>query len=99
MGFDYEHDKWASRQADMARRWYDELERAGWRRGRALLGLDVEKLTPADDVLVGRASALRLLVADLESAQLVGRAIDVAKYVDASAAVEDILRRPRSSVM
>ena len=64
-----------------------------------LLGLDVEKLTPVDDVLVGRASALRLLVADLESAQLAGRAIDVAKYIDASAAVEDILRRPRSSVM
>ena len=56
----------------------------------ALLGLDVEKLTPADDVLVGRASALRLLVADLERAQLAGRAIDVAKYIEASAAVEDI---------
>jgi hypothetical protein len=56
----------------------------------ALLGLDVEKLTPADDVLVGRASALRLLVADLESAQLDGRVLDVAKYIEASAAVEDI---------
>jgi di/tricarboxylate transporter len=36
-GFDYEHDKWASGQADVARRWYDELESTGVENVRARL--------------------------------------------------------------
>jgi hypothetical protein len=36
-GFDYEHDKWASGQADVACRWYDELESTGVKNMRARL--------------------------------------------------------------
>ena len=36
-GFDYEHDKWAIAQADVARRWYDELESTGVENVRARL--------------------------------------------------------------
>jgi hypothetical protein len=58
----------------------------------ALLRLDPEKLSPGDEVLVARVGALKLLVSDLEAAQLRGEKIDAAEYVKASEALETAVR-------
>jgi hypothetical protein len=58
----------------------------------ALLKLEPENLSAGDEVLVARVGALKLLVSDLESAQLRGERIDVAEYVRASEALESAVR-------
>lgn len=57
-----------------------------------LLRLNPDKLLPADEVLVARVGSLRVLVSDLEAAQLRGEQISVASYVEASEALEKLLR-------
>jgi hypothetical protein len=57
-----------------------------------LLGLDPEKLSAGDEVLVSRVGALKLLVSDMEAAQLRGEQIDLPKYIEASKALEDAVR-------
>jgi hypothetical protein len=59
------------------------------------LGLDPAKLSAGDELVVSRAGALRLLISDLEAQQLAGRPIDVGKYVEASEALERIVRVDR----
>jgi hypothetical protein len=58
----------------------------------SVLKLDPDKLSAADEIVVSRAGALRLLISDMEAAQLRGLAIDVAKYVEASEQLERIVR-------
>jgi hypothetical protein len=58
----------------------------------ALLKLDPDKLSPGDEVLVARIGSLKVLVSDLEAAQLRGEKIDVADYVKASEALESAVR-------
>jgi hypothetical protein len=58
----------------------------------ALLRLDPDKLSPGDEVLVARVGALKLLVSDLEAAQLRGEKIDLSTYVAASRELEQALR-------
>jgi hypothetical protein len=58
----------------------------------SVLKLDSDKLSAADEIVVSRAGALRLLISDMEAAQLRGLAIDVAKYVEASEQLERIVR-------
>jgi hypothetical protein len=60
-----------------------------------LLGLDSNSLRPADEILVNRVGALRVLVTDYEAAQLRGERIDVAEYVRASEALEALVRADR----
>jgi hypothetical protein len=57
-----------------------------------LLKLDPAKLLPADEILVARCGALRLLVSDCEAAQLRGEQIHVASYVEASRELETLFR-------
>jgi hypothetical protein len=57
-----------------------------------LLKLNPAALSAADEVLVSRIGSLRLLVSDLESAQLRGERIDLPLYLEASKALEDALR-------
>jgi hypothetical protein len=56
-----------------------------------LLGLDPDDLTAAQKIRVDRASALRLQIDDLQSAQLRGAQIDLAKLIEASEALEHLL--------
>jgi hypothetical protein len=60
----------------------------------ALLKFDPDKLSAGDEVLVGRVGALKLLVSDMEAAQLRGEKIDLAVYVSASRELEQVLRAP-----
>jgi hypothetical protein len=57
-----------------------------------LLKLNPAALSAADEVLVSRIGSLRLLVSDLESAQLRGERIELPLYLEASKALEDALR-------
>src|SRR5262245_37669932 len=43
-------------------------------------------------LVVSRAGALKLLISDMEAQQLAGQPIDVGKYVEASEALERIVR-------
>jgi hypothetical protein len=56
-----------------------------------MLKLDPNNLTNAQKVRVDRASALRLLIDDLQAAQLRGAQIDMAKLIEASEALEHLL--------
>ena len=53
-----------------------------------LLGLDESKLSVAEKIRVDRASALRLLLDDMQAAQLNGGAIDVGEFIKASEELE-----------
>lgn len=53
-----------------------------------LLGLDEAKLSVAEKIRVDRASTLRLLLDDMQSAQLNGGAIDVGQFIKASEELE-----------
>jgi hypothetical protein len=55
------------------------MARKSRQRACELLGLDPNSLRPADEILVNRVGALRVLVADYEAAQLRGERIDVAE--------------------
>jgi hypothetical protein len=57
-----------------------------------LLGRDPNKLSPADEILVARVGSLKLLVSDIEAAQLRGEKIDLSTYVEASRELEQALR-------
>jgi hypothetical protein len=57
-----------------------------------LLKLNPNQLTPGDEVLVARVGALKLLVSDLEAAQLRGEKIDLSAYVEASKELESAVR-------
>jgi hypothetical protein len=57
----------------------------------ALLGLDPNALSLAQQLRVNRASALRLQIDDLEAAQLRGQSIDINKLVEASEALERLV--------
>jgi hypothetical protein len=56
-----------------------------------LLKLNPDELTAAQKIRVDRASALRLQIDDLQSAQLRGAQIDLAKLIEASEALEHLL--------
>lgn len=56
-----------------------------------LLGLDPNGLSVTQQLRVSRASALRLQIDDLESAQLRGQPIDINKLVDASESLERLV--------
>jgi hypothetical protein len=53
-----------------------------------LLGLHESKLSVAEKIRVDRASALRLLLDDMQAAQLNGGAIDVGEFIKASEELE-----------
>jgi hypothetical protein len=71
------------------------MTRKSRQRACELLGLDPNSLKPADEILVARVGALRVLVADYEAALLNGQKIDVAEYVRASEALEALVRTDR----
>ena len=52
-----------------------------------LLGYDLSNLTPAQSVRLDRAAALRLELDDVQSRQLAGLPVDMAKFVVASEAL------------
>jgi hypothetical protein len=56
-----------------------------------LLKLNPDDLTAAQKIRVDRASALRLQIDDLQSAQLRGAQIDLGKLIEASEALEHLL--------
>ncbi len=58
-----------------------------------LLGLNPASLSLAEKVRVDRASALRLQIDDLQAAQLRGAQIDINKLVEASEALERMIRQ------
>jgi hypothetical protein len=51
-----------------------------------------EKPTPADEILVARVGALRLITSDAEAAALRGEQIDLPRYIAASEALEAAIR-------
>jgi hypothetical protein len=56
-----------------------------------LLGLDETKLSVAEKIRVDRASTLRLLLDDMQSAQLSGGVIDVGQFIKASEELERLV--------
>jgi len=66
--------------------------RARLRRETAeLLGYDIDELTAAQSVRLDRAATLRLELDDIETRQLAGLPIEMAKYVVASEALERLV--------
>ena len=57
-----------------------------------LLKLDATKLDAADEIMIARAGALRLIVSDLEASALHGDRITVSAYVEASTELEKLVR-------
>jgi hypothetical protein len=68
------------------------MSRKSRQRACELLGLDPNSLKPADEILVARVGALRLIVSDAEAAALRGEQIDLPKYIAASEALEAAIR-------
>lgn len=56
-----------------------------------LLGVDLQRMSPAQTVRLDRATALRLEIDTLQSKQLAGSPIDVGKLMQASEALERLL--------
>jgi hypothetical protein len=56
-----------------------------------LLGYDLTNLTPAESIRLDRAATLRLELDDVQSRQLAGLPIDMAKFVVASEALERLV--------
>jgi hypothetical protein len=75
------------------------MARKSRQRACELLGLDPNSLRPADEILVNRVGALRVLVADYEAAQLRGEKIDVTEYIRASEALEALVRADRRATV
>jgi hypothetical protein len=68
-----------------------ELFRALRASTAALLNFDLNHLTPAQNIRVDRAAALRLQLDDLQRRQFAGEAIDMKEFVVASEALERLV--------
>lgn len=61
------------------------------------LGLDADKLSPGDSVLVGHAGTLEMLLTDMDADVVNGRPISVAIYNEAAETLQKIYRIERRS--
>jgi hypothetical protein len=62
------------------------------------LRLDPTKLTLGDEVIIGRAGVLRLMLSDLEAAALAGKPVDAGKFCEVSEMYERLLRHQHAAV-
>jgi hypothetical protein len=76
----------------------EHMTKKSRRRACELLGLDPEKLSPGDTILADRVGQLRVIVSDMQDANLRGEPIDLPRYLVASEALETIVRAGRQQI-